>query len=72
MKAMASIVLNAFHVLLNPYKNLLRLVTIAKLSFKEVNNLSNVTQLVNRVWRQGLDPDQSDSKACAILGETRL
>lgn len=56
MKAMASIVLNAFHVLLNPYRNPLRLVTIAKLRFREVNNLSSVTQLVNRVWRQGFRP----------------
>lgn len=45
MKAMASIVLNVFHVLLNSYRNPLRLVTIAKLRFREVDNLSNVTQL---------------------------
>lgn len=56
MKAMASIVLTAFHVLLNPYRNPLRLVTIAKLRFKEVNSLSSVTQLVNRMWRQGFRP----------------
>lgn len=72
MKTMASIVLNAFHVLLISYRNPLSLVTIAKLRFREVNNLSNVTQLVNRVGRQGLDPDHSDSKACAVLGETQL